>query len=116
MRANTDITIVRIRADSKVTQSIVRGVSWQEERKNTVTDKGLLSADTISIYIPGSSVLHDTVIPKGDFVVKGIKDYTGLESKDLRRKMEQDGGVLIKSVQDNRNLGVRLGHIELGCE
>lgn len=115
MQTNTDITIVRITEDGTVNNQIIRGVNWQGERKTSVTDKGLQSADMITVFIPCSSLLPDVDIRKADFVVDGIKDYGEASGKELRRLVESDGGVSVISIQDNRKLGKSLGHIELGC-
>ncbi|QCT70832.1 DUF6751 family protein [Eubacterium maltosivorans] len=115
MQTNTDITIVRITEDGTVSNQIIRGVNWQGERKTSVTDKGLQSADMITVFIPCSSVLPDVDIRKADFVVDGIKDYGEASGKELRRLVESDSGVSVISIQDNRKLGKNLGHIELGC-
>lgn len=115
MQTNTDITIVRITEDGTVSHQIIRGVNWQGERKTSVTDKGLQSADMMTIFIPSSSILPDVDIRKADFVIDGIKDYGEASGKELRRLIEGDGGVSVISIQDNRKLGKSLGHIELGC-
>lgn len=115
MRVNADITIVRIASNGEVTQQVIRGVNWQGERKTSVTDKGLQSADMVAIFIPSSSILPDVDIKKADFVIDGIKDYGEVSGKELRRRIEGDGGVSVVSIQDNRKLGKNLGHIELGC-
>lgn len=115
MQTNTDITIVRITEDGSASHQIIRGVNWQGERKTSVTDKGLQSADMITVFIPSASILPDVDIKKADFVIEGIKDYDKATGKDLRRLIEGDGGVLVISIQDNRKLGKSLGHIELGC-
>lgn len=115
MRVNADITIVRIASDGEVTQQVIRGVNWQGERKTSVTDKGLQSADMVAIFIPSSSILPEVDIKKADFVINGIKDYGKASGKELRRLIEGDGGVSVVSIQDNRKLGKNLGHIELGC-
>lgn len=115
MQINTDITIVRITEDGTARKKVVRGVNWQGERKTSVTDKGLQSADLITVFIPSSSILPDIDIKKTDFVIEGIKDYGETVGKELRRLIESDGGVSIVSIQDNRKLGRFLGHLELGC-
>lgn len=115
MQTNTDITIVRITEDGTASRQIIRGVNWQGERKTSVTDKGLQSADMMTVFIPVSSVLPDVDIRKADFVIDGIKDYGEVSGKELRRRIEGDGGVSVISIQDNRKLGKNLGHIELGC-
>ncbi|MDO5432971.1 DUF6751 family protein [Eubacterium sp.] len=115
MRINADITIVRIALDGEVTQQIIRGVNWQEERKETVSDKGFKTADMVSVYIPAKSLLPETVIKKEDRVVCGIHDYDMKSGKELLRTLENDGAVMVLSILDNTKLGASLGHIELGC-
>ena len=70
----------------------------------------------MTVFIPSSSILPDADIRKADFVIDGIKDYSEVSGKALRRLIESDGGVLVISIQDNRKLGKSLGHIELGCK
>lgn len=115
MRVNADITIVRIASDGEVTQQVIRGVNWQEDRKETVSDKGFKTADIVSVYIPAKSLLPETVIKREDRVVCGIHDYPAKSGKDLLRTLENDGAVTVLSIQNNTKLGESLGHIELGC-
>lgn len=115
IRGNTDITIVYIEDGKEAQISHIKGVEWQEERKVTVTENGLKTADMVVVLIPKRS-LRDVLVKKSDFVVKGTKDYTGLTGKDLRRAIEKDGGVSVMSLVDNLGFVPEvLAHLELGC-
>lgn len=129
---NTDITIYNKYYDStsdidRYQRTVVRGVNWQGKRNGTVTDKGLLLADSTLIFI---DKLSNYVSPKrfaklsdderqnyftfglGDKVVKGIVDFeiTGVKPyriADLEN--EFDDVVTILSIQE------LTGHWEVEC-
>ncbi|HIG0355972.1 TPA: DUF6751 family protein [Clostridium sporogenes] len=118
---NADITIYNKWYDSvndmdKYQRTVIKGVNWQGKRNGTVSDKGLLLADSALIFI---DKLDNYISPKrfarltpeerpnyftfsvGDKIVKGEVDFevTGISPyriSDLEKKF--DDVIDIKSV------------------
>lgn len=132
MLTNTDITVFNsyIDEDDNTLYSsvIINGVNWQSEEKVTVSDKGLISADEIKIYIPVTSLNGIEYVPRkaynslkdktgyftlkeGDKIVKG--EYTGTINtiKDFNKL---DNVATIISVADNRYGSISMQHFEVG--
>ena len=134
MLTNTDITVFNsyIDEDDNTLYSsvIINGVNWQSEEKVTVSDKGLISADEIKIYIPVTSLNGIEYVPRktynslkdktgyftlkeGDKIVNG--EYTGTINtiKDFNKL---DNVATIISVADNRYGSLSMQHFEVGGE
>ena len=132
MLTNTDITVFNsyIDEDDNTLYSsvIINGVNWQSEEKVTVSDKGLISADEIKIFIPVTSLNGIEYVPRkaynslkdktgyftlkeGDKIVKG--EYTGTINtiKDFNKL---DNVATIISVADNRYGSISMQHFEVG--
>lgn len=120
---NADITIYNkyydLASDIYMYQrTVIKGVNWQSKRNGTVSDKGLLLADSTLIFI---DKLDDYVSPKrfaklqlierekyftfapGDKIVKGEIDFEvigiqGYRISDLEK--EFDDVITIKSVTE----------------
>lgn len=117
---NADITVYNRYYDNtlgtdKYQRAVIKGVNWQGKRNGTVSDKGLLLADSVLIFM---DKLDNYISPKkfiklsdiervnyftlaiGDKIVKGECDfiYTGVKSamlKDLEN--DYDDVINIKS-------------------
>lgn len=120
---NSDITIYNRYYDNslgadKYQRTIIKGVNWQGKRNGTVSDKGLLLADSTLIFI---DKLDNYISPKifaklsdedrkkhftlgvGDKVVKGEVDFEIAGVKPYRisdLENEFDNVIDIKSVND----------------
>ncbi|APH23328.1 hypothetical protein CF088_13185 [Clostridium botulinum] len=118
---NADITIYNKWYDSmndidKYQRTVIKGVNWQSKRNGTVSDKGLLLADSTLIFI---DKLNNYVSPKnflklsneerpnyftfapGDKIVKCITDFevTGIKPYRIADlESEFDDVIDIKSV------------------
>jgi hypothetical protein len=119
---NADITIYNRYADAasgvdKYQRTVIKGVNWQGKRNGTVSDKGLLLADSTLIFI---DKLNNYVSPKrfnklsdeerhkyftfdsnGDKIVKGEVDFEVTGVKPFRiadLENEFDDVINIKSV------------------
>lgn len=120
---NSDITIYNRYADAasgvdKYQRTVIKGVNWQSKRNGTVSDKGLLLADSTLIFV---DKLDNYVSPKrfaklpdaerrnyftftiGDKIVKGEVDFEvigiqGHRISDLEK--EFDDVITIKSVAE----------------
>lgn len=134
MLTNTDITVFNsyIDEDDNTLYSsvIINGVNWQSEEKVTVSDKGLISADEIKIYIPVTSLNGIEYVPRkaynslkdktgyftlkeGDKIVKG--EYMG-EISSIKDFNKLDNVATIISVADNRYGSISMQHFEVGGE
>lgn len=132
MLTNTDITVFNsyIDEDDNTLYSsvIINGVNWQSEEKVTVSDKGLISADEIKIYIPVTSLNGIEYVPRkaynslkdktgyftlkeGDKIVKG--EYMG-EISSIKDFNKLDNVATIISVADNRYGSISMQHFEVG--
>ncbi|MCW6094742.1 hypothetical protein LAV60_16330 [Clostridium sporogenes] len=118
---NADITIYNKWYDSindvdKYQRTVIKGVNWQSKRNGTITDKGLLLADSTLIFI---DKLDNYISPKkflklsneerpnyftlnpGDKIVKGEVDFeiTGIKPYRIADlESEFDDVIDIKSV------------------
>lgn len=134
MLTNTDITIFNSYVDEDdniiYSPTVIRDVNWQSEEKVTVSDKGLISADEIKIYIPVTSLNGIEYVPRkaynslkdktgyftlkeGDKIVKG--EYMG-EISSIKDFNKLDNVATIISVKDNRYGSLSMQHFEVGGE
>ncbi|HDK7158918.1 TPA: hypothetical protein PTV68_002047 [Clostridium botulinum] len=123
---NADITIYNRYYDfandtDKYQRTVIKGVNWQSKRNGTVSDKGLLLADSTLIFI---DKLDNYISPKrflklsdlerpnyftltpGDKIVKGVIDFevTGIKPYRLSDlENEFDDVINIKSVNPLSN-------------
>lgn len=120
---NADITIYNKYFDNslgadKYQRTVVKGVNWQGKRTGTVTDKGLLLADSTLIFV---DKLDNYISPKkfakldplerekyftfaaGDKIVKGEVEFEIIGVKPYRiadLESEFDDVISIKSVNE----------------
>ncbi|EPY2279517.1 DUF6751 family protein [Clostridium sporogenes] len=127
---NADITIYNKYFDSindmdKYQRTVIKGVNWQSKRNGTVSDKGLLLADSTTIFI---DKLDNYVSPKkflklsneerpnyftfasGDKIVKGAIEFevTGIKPyrlSDLENEFDD--------VIDIKSVNILTDHIEV---
>lgn len=144
MIINADITLYNkyYSKDEQCTKYIrtyLRGVNWQGKQAVQIGDKGIKSADVISIYIPKSvdSDFKEYISPKkyqylsniekekyftlahGDKIVKGIVDFdlTGIKPNNEKHLEElYDDVVTIISTISNDNGSYNMHHWKVGCE
>jgi len=72
MITNTDITLYSWNETTGYTMKLIKDVFWQESKQSNIEKTGLVSADSVKIFIPSSSypdVL--TFTTNKDLVVKG---------------------------------------------
>ena len=134
MITNTDITVFNSYIDEDdntlYSPTVIHDVNWQSEEKVTVSDKGLVSADEIKIYIPVTSLNGIEYVPRkaynslkdktgyftlkeGDKIVKGEDTGTINTIKDFNKL---DNVATIISVKDNRYGSLSMQHFEVGGE
>ena len=132
MITNTDITVFNSYIDEDdntlYSPTVIHDVNWQSEEKVTVSDKGLISADEIKIYIPVTSLNGIEYVPRKAY--NSLKDKTGyftLKEEDKIVKGEYMGEIssikdfnkldnvaTIISVADNRYGSISMQHFEVG--
>ena len=132
MLTNTDITVFNSYIDEDdntiYSPTVIHDVNWQSEEKVTVSDKGLISADEIKIFIPVTSLNGIEYVPRkaynslkdktgyftlkeGDKIVKG--EYMG-EISSIKDFNKLDNVATIISVADNRYGSISMQHFEVG--
>lgn len=144
MIVNSDITLYnkyysKDEQCDKYIRTYLQGVNWQGKQAIKIGDKGLNSADIISIYIPKSvdSGFKEYISPKkyqhlsdeekekyftfgtGDKIVKGIIDFelTGIKPNNEKHLEElYDDVVTIISTISNENGSYSMQHWKVGCE
>lgn len=144
MIVNSDITLYnkyysKDEQRDKYIRTYLRGVNWQGKQAVQVSDKGINSADVISIYIPKGvdSDFKEYISPKrynslsdkdkenyftfayGDKIVKGIIDFdlTGIKPNNEKYLEElHDNVVTIISIITNENGSYNMQHWKVGCE
>ena len=132
MLINTDITVFNSYTDEEdntlYSSVLIHDVNWQSEEKVTVSDKGLVSADEIKIYIPVTSLDGIEYVPRKAY--NSLEDKTGyftLKEGDKIIKWEYIGAIntikdfnkldnvaTIISVADNRYGSISMQHFEVG--
>lgn len=127
LNKNADITLYNRFVDKgiyKYQRTAIEGVNWQIKRSATVTDKGLLSADSILIFIDKindktyvgpkefqrlTNKTNYFTLSKDDIIVKGIIDYEITEVNTIKKlQSEYDDVINIISVAEWSN------HFEVG--
>ncbi|WP_133964662.1 DUF6751 family protein [Eubacterium limosum] len=104
MKANADITVIHIDDEGTAKVERIQDVFWFSDRKTAPTDGGIVSQDEINIIIPKKAAPATLNIEKGDYVVKGsYEDFITEPKEALRSLIDERNGVLITSVQDNRD-------------
>jgi hypothetical protein len=73
MYTNADMTLYSCGKDGKYTRSVINDVFWQESKQSNVEKTGLVSADSVKIFVPASSAPGglDFTTSK-DLVIKGV--------------------------------------------
>lgn len=134
MNTNADITLYNAYLDSddntKYARTVIKNVSWQDEIKSTVTDKGLQSANAITVFIPVTSITKTYIEPKAysklsdfersnyftlkaeDKIIKGIYESNINGVKDFNKL---DNIATIQVEIDNRIGSLSMQHWEVGC-
>ena len=115
MRANAEITVIRITESTTPEQWHIKNVYWQQVEAFSVADQAAVSNSEVSVYIPKKSLGEMPMIKKGDYVARGYQIYDDLSGKALRRKLDQDGARIIQTVNDFLDVGRIRPHIELRC-
>ena len=115
---NSDITIYnkyydKVTGLDKYQRTVITGVNWQSKRNATISDKGILIADTTLIFIDklegylsprAFKLLSDIERPNhftytiGDKIIKGAIDYEVIKIADLDKNY--DNVVTIMAIRE----------------
>lgn len=122
MITNADITIY-IKSTNKDgntwQKNHIYDVSWQETRKVAVGNNGLITADSVTVFIPFKSA-KGLVIKKGDVICRGIIDFeideTNKEKnvKALRQKYNEAMTAISVSKRDYGSPNMQHWEVILG--
>ena len=115
LRPNADITVVRLREGQAPACQEITGVFWQQIHAYTTSGKGVVDSSDVFVSIPKAAMTGQWPIRKGDYIVRA----TGLDFKDtgrqLRYTLEDLGAVLVQSIDDFLDVGIKRPHLELRC-
>ncbi len=76
MYTNADMTLYSCSKDGKYTRTVINKVFWQESKQSNIEKIGLVTADSIKIFIPASSAPNGLKFTTGrDIVVKGVIEF-----------------------------------------
>ncbi|WP_252237413.1 DUF6751 family protein [Clostridium sp. ZBS17] len=138
MKTNTIATLYNHYTDKETERTVykrtvITSVNWQEKLKTTVTDKGLISANIISVFIPFNSDFEgkEYIGPKAykrlseeekdkyftfdndDFIVKGeIDEFITIDT--LKKSYDNVATIISTIICDKGSLAIR--HYEVGAE
>lgn len=101
MFSNHDITLFNLydeNGEQRYKRTYIRGVDWQSKQSVTVGDKGLLSADSIKIFIP-----YDADMDGGEF----LKPKAFNRSNKSNYFTFKEGDIIVKGLIDFELTGVR---------
>lgn len=122
---NNDVITIYNMSGDKWYRTYIDGVDWQGKRAVTVSDKGLLGADMVNIFI--DKPLNGYVKPKiyenspsksniftfknGDLIVKGKINFDFSELNTMKKLLLlHDDVITIFSVEELED------HFEVGCK
>lgn len=72
MYTNADITLYSCSKDGKYTRNVIKGVFWQESKQSNIEKTGMVSADSVKVFIPHENTPEGLKFTTGkDLVVKG---------------------------------------------
>lgn len=98
---NYDITLFNLydeNGEQRYKRTYIRGVDWQSKQSVTVGDKGLLSADSIKIFIP-----YDADMDGGEF----LKPKAFNRSNKSNYFTFKEGDIIVKGIIDFELTGVK---------
>lgn len=111
MLTNADITIYHKEYDpetrlDKWTYTQHKGVNWYAKRAVSVSDKGLNSANTLTVRIPTKDEVDAAI---GDIVVKGLIERDITQPKEL----SDCERFVVTGIKDNRRGSPSMWHWRL---
>lgn len=137
MRTNSTATLYNHYTDKEgrafYKRTLITSVNWQEQQKTTVTEKGLLSANQINVFIPFNADFEgkEYIGPKeyrrlseedkdkfftfdnDDYIVKGQTDET-VTVADLKKKYDNVATIISVLICNNGSPAVK--HYEIGAK
>lgn len=109
MIGNEKITIYHKIADRQWVKGVADKCSWQTDVKISASDRGLICASQVSVFIPCSD-LQNPVVSTGDIIVRGECAFSGeISAKEL---LAQSDSITVVGVSDCRELP-DIAHLEV---
>lgn len=89
MISNADCTVIN-KSDSKYVATPIHGVAFFEKVETMVTEKGLISANHVNIYIPITDDILDRTVfkPQETLIVKGLVHIDGMVITEILNKYD----------------------------
>jgi hypothetical protein len=73
MYTNADMTLYSCSKDGKYTRKVINKVFWEEVKQSNIEKTGLISADSVKVFIPvGSATDGLDFTTSKDLVIKGV--------------------------------------------
>ena len=85
----------------KLRAETIDGVSWFRQEKSQLADRQVNAADLVSVRIPLAGRESEPVIAKGDLLIHGAAEISGMSIGQIRAKYPYSMEVM--SVTYNRN-------------
>ena len=116
MKTNTALTLYTRSITNRTeswTRSVIPAVHWENRKAANVLASGLLEADSVSVWIPGTSAS----IKAGDVIVKGmvtdVVNATTFTMTDLKKKYPN---VVVVTSVDTYDYGTpAMRHLRIGA-
>lgn len=121
MYTNADITLYSFK-DNKYTRRKIEDIFWDESKASNVIKSGLITADSVKIFIPLISADDLNITTGKDIVVNGIVldeiDNTSqaTQSSSLKSLKEKYNFVTVSSCDKKLYGSVALRHYMLSCK
>lgn len=122
MITNADMTLYLLTAAGYIRKPI-NDIFWQESKQSNIEKTGLVSADSLKIFIPTSSVSEVlTFTTNKDLVVKNIVDFEFDNTSDVTKAtslktLKTAHKVYEVTVADSKLYGsTELQHYQLSCK
>ena len=113
MRTNSPATLYKrsIVSSSEVwTREAISAVFWENRKAANVIKSGLLTADSVAVYIPGTSI----TVKVGDVLVKGTITKTISPTYTMTNLRADYDAIVVKSVDLMDYGSPHMRHVQVG--
>ncbi len=129
MYTNADMTLYSCGKDGKYTRTVIKGVFgkkgvfWQEVKQSNIEKTGLVSADSVKVFIPVENVPDDlNFTTSKDLVVKGevLTEFNNTSPQTIAASLtalKATHDVYAVTVADGKLYGSRnMQHYQIMCK
>jgi hypothetical protein len=124
MFTNADITLYSCSKDGKYTRSVIHDVFWDEVKQSNIIRSGLITADSVKIFIPVKNIPSGVKFTTGrDLVIKGITEFEfnntsqqTISASLATLKADHDKVVIVSVVDDKTYGSPSMQHYEISCK